>query len=626
MNKNSNAKSHGQINAMRGGRHSFGGGNISFTENGKDRPSFKAVYKRLYNFMKPYRLFLIGSLILIIISSFLVSLGPLLLGKATDKMYFIIKAGSPNYESFSEFLKIVYIMAAVYFAGFVIKYLSSKLLLKVSQSTLFDLRNTVDEKFKKLPLKYIDSNEYGDILSRITNDVDTISNSLQQSLEQVVGAMTTVIFILVLMIMISPLLTVVSLITIPLTMFVTMKVMRLSQKYFDRQQKAIGALNGYVEEMYTGHTIVSAFGMEEEVKSVFDDKNEELYSTGKKAQFLSSTMMPLAQGMNDIGFVAVVFVGAMMVIGGSASIGTIQAFIQYLKQFSQPIMQTAQIMGIMQSTLSASNRVFEFLDEEEEVSDENGIDDLKLDTLDVEFDSVKFAYSDENTLMKNVNFKVDQGQMIAIVGPTGAGKTTLVNLLLRFYDISEGSIKIGGVDIRDIRRKDLRKLFGMVLQDSWIFTGSIIENIRYGRLDATDEDVVRAAKAARADEFIERLPGGYNFKLYEGGTNIAQGERQLITIARAILSNSPIMILDEATSSVDTRTEVLIQEAMGRLMENKMSFVIAHRLSTIKGADKIMYMENGDIKEIGSHEELLEKNGKYASLYRSQFEGEENEV
>lgn len=586
-----------------------------------NKGSKKAMFRRLYSFIKPYRNLFFLSMTLIVISSFLTSLGPLFLGKATDQLYDIYVDGKGVEPAFNIFLKTIYIMSVIYMSGFIIKYLSSKILLRVTQNSLFDIRNRVDEKLKKLPLKYIDSNEFGDILSRITNDVDTIANSLQQSLEQLVSSFTTVIFVLVMMFWVSPLLTFVSLCSIPLTVLVTVKVMKVSQRYFDRQQKAIGDINGYVEEIYTGHSVVSAFGMEAETQKEFDKRNEELYESGRKAQFLSGSMMPLAQGVGDFGYVAVVLVGAIMVIGGGATIGTIQAFIHYLRQFSQPIMQSAQILSMMQATVSASNRVFEFLDEEEEISDTNLIEDIDISNLSLSFEKVKFGYSEDNILMKDINFFVDSDKMVAIVGPTGAGKTTLVNLILRFYDVLDGKIKISGVDISKVKRKSLRNLFGMVLQDSWIFKGSVMENIRYGRLEASDEDVMRAAKIASADDFIRKLPKGYEFELSEDGNNISQGERQLITIARAILSNSPIMILDEATSSVDTRTEILIQNAMTKLMENKMSFVIAHRLSTIRNADIIMYMENGDIKEIGSHEELMEREGRYAVLYRSQFEG-----
>lgn len=381
-------------------------------------------------------------------------------------------------------------------------------------------------------------------------------------------------------------------------------------------------MNGYVEEIYTGHSIVSAFNTQQEVISAFEKQNDDLYRNAWKAQFLSSTLMPITQGMSNLGYVAVVVVSGWLVINGRMSIGMIQSFIQYLRQFSQPIIQTVQIANILQSAAAAASRVFDFLDEEEELPDHYPARFPDKKNAFIEFEHVRFGYSSENTLMHDVNLKVDVGRKVAIVGPTGAGKTTLVNLLLRFYDVEEGSIKIGGIDIREMKRTDLRSIFGMVLQDTWLFTGSIMDNLRYGRLDATDEEVFAAAKTARADSFINTLPGGYDFQLQENGANLAQGERQLLTIARAILSDSPVMILDEATSSVDTRTEVLIQHAMASLMRGRTSFIIAHRLSTIKDADIIVYMEDGDIKETGSHDDLIRKRGLYANLYNSQFDSE----
>ena len=581
--------------------------------------SFKEVFGRLFYFMKPYRKGLVLSVVFIVFASLFNSLGPFILGKATDSMVGLVIGGVPVPEAIRQFVAILIILASTYILYAAFKYLSTYILVRVSQKTIYDVRNQVDKKFKKLPLNYFDTNTYGDILSRITNDVDTISNSLQQSLDQIVTAITSVICIFAMMLFISPILTLIGVITVPLALVISIKIAGASQKHFKAQQETLGEINGYVEEVYTGHNIVSAYGTEEETIQEFEDTNEELYSSGWKSQFMSSTLMPITQGMTNIGYVAVVVVSGALVIGGRMTIGMIQSFIQYLRQFSLPINQTVQIANILQSTAAAATRVFEFLDEHEEVPEpENPIKPQKIDGS-VEFQNVKFGYVPYNTLMHNVSLKVNPGSKVAIVGPTGAGKTTLINLLLRFYDINGGKILVSGTDIRKMKRTDLREIFGMVLQDTWLFTGSMMENLRYGRLEASDAEVVAAAKAARADFFINTLPDGYSFMLQEGATNLAHGERQLLTIARAILSDSPIMILDEATSSVDTRTEVLIQEAMATLMKGRTSFVIAHRLSTIKDADMIIYMENGDIKETGTHDSLIEENGLYAKLYNSQF-------
>ena len=563
---------------------------------------FKNIFGRLLGFMKPYRKGLVCALLLIVLSSLFNSFGPFMLGRATDSLLGLVVDQVPNAEGIRRFVTILIMLAVVYILYAVLKYLSTCILVKVSQKTIYDLRKQVDQKVKTLPLNYFDTNTYGDVLSRITNDVDTISNSLQQSLDQIVTAITSVIFIVGMMLFISPILTLIGVVTAPAALLISMKIAGASQKYFRNQQETLGDMNGYVEEMYTGHVVISAYGTEEETIGTFDETNRELYQSGWKSQFMSSTLMSGA-----------------LVINGRMTVGMIQSFIQYLRQFSQPINQTVQIANILQSTAAASVRVFEFLDEKEEIPDpEIGKAPENIDGA-VEFINVKFGYVPYQTLMHDVSIKIEPGNKVAIVGPTGAGKTTFINLLLRFYDINRGKILVGGVDVREMKRTELRNIFGMVLQDTWLFTGSIMENIRYGRLDASDEEVIAAAKAARADMFIHGLPKGYDFVLQEGAANLAQGERQLLTIARAILSDSPIMILDEATSSVDTRTEVLIQAAMAELMKGRTSFVIAHRLSTIKDADMIIYMENGDIKETGNHKSLMAKNGLYTKLYNSQF-------
>lgn len=589
----------------------------------KKSSNFRKSFTGLLSFLRPYRKTLILSVVLTVCSAVFSSLGPFLLGRATDSLVDLATDDKFSSEGVSKLAVHLTLFAVTYLLYAGLKFLGSKILVHISQRTIYDLREKIDLKLKKLPLRYFDSNPYGEILSRITNDVDTVSNNLQQILDQLVSSVTSLFFIFLMMLIINPVLTFISIVSVPLSLFVTMKIAKSSQSYFREQQRMIGSLNAYVEEIYTGHIVVSAFNMQKKSLETFKEKNEELYRSARKAQFRSTILMPITESMNNLGYIAIVVTGGWLVIQGRMSVGMIQSFLQYLRQFSQPILQTVQISNLLQSTSAAAERVFEFLNEEEEVPDPF------LSTLPseftVEFDHVRFGYSPESPLMKDVNIRIEAGKKVAIVGPTGAGKTTLVNLLLRFYDIDGGNILIGGVDIRSMKRKELREIFGMVLQDTWLFTGSIMENIRYGKLDSTDEEVIQAAKNARADSFINSLPEGYHFKLQENASNLAQGERQLLTIARAILANNPIMILDEATSSVDTRTEVLIQEAMVNLMEGRTSFVIAHRLSTIRDADIILYMENGDIKEMGSHFDLITKGGRYASLYQSQFSSENQE-
>lgn len=582
-------------------------------------------FKRLFQFLRPYRAALYFAILFIILSSVANSMAPFLLGKSTDALVSLVTNESARDEAMFRFIRILVMLGIVYLLYIVFKYWSSILLIRVSQKSIRDLRESVDRKFQCLPIRYFDQHSYGDVLSRMTNDVDMISNSLQQSLEQLISGGMTLIFVFVMMWLISPMLTMIGFVTIPASIILSIRIAKRSRTYFQSQQATLGKLNGYVEERYTGHDLVSAFGTEEKTIERFEEMNRELYEYGQKANFISASIMPVTQLMSNFGYVAVTVISSWLVIGGKMSIGMIQSFIQYLRQFSHPISMIAQIANVLQATSAAASRVFEFLDESEEVPDPTDTIVPKKEGNTVSFEEVRFGYSADQVLMKRVNIEVASGSKVAIVGPTGAGKTTLTNLLLRFYDVDAGSVRIDGTDIRKMRRKDLRALFGMVLQDTWLFSGTILENIRYGNIAASDEDVFRAARAARADAFIRALPDGYGFHLQEGATNLAQGERQLLTIARALLSDAPIMILDEATSSVDTRTEVLIQDAMRTLMKGRTSFIIAHRLSTIRDADTILYMEHGDILESGDHKTLLAAGGKYAALYNSQF-AEENEA
>ena len=578
-----------------------------------------AIFRRLLRFMGPYRKGLTVSVICIILSSLFNSFGPFVLGRATDALAGLVTGGEPVYSEIRRFITILILLASIYILYAFFKYISTVILVRVSQKTIRDLRNDIDRKFQKLPLNYFDTNTYGDVLSRITNDVDTISNSLQQSLEQIVTAVTSVIFILAMMLYISPMLTLIGIVTVPLALVFSMKIAGASQKYFKTQQETLGEMNGYVEEMYTGHTIVSAYGTEEETIDEFSETNRTLYDSGWKSQFMSSTMMPVTQGMANLGYVFVVIVGGAFAIDGRMTIGMIQSFIQYLRQFSQPINQTVQIANVLQSTAAAAERVFEFLDEQEEVPETASPIRPQQVRGDVEFRHVHFGYRPDKLIIHDFSSSVRSGQTIAIVGPTGAGKTTVVKLLMRFYELNSGSILIDGHDILDFTRNDLRSMFGMVLQETWLYSASIMENIRYGNFDRTDEEVIAAAKTAHCDAFIRSMPGGYQMVINEEASNLSQGQKQLLTIARTILANPRILILDEATSSIDTRTEVLIQNAMNSLMQNRTSFVIAHRLSTIRDADLILVMKDGDIIEQGNHMQLLEKKGFYADLYQSQF-------
>ena len=516
--------------------------------------------------------------------------------------------------------KILAFTLAIYLASSAFSFIQGWLMTGISQKICFRLRADISEKIDRMPMKYFESHTVGEVLSRITNDIDTLGQGLNQSITQLITSVVTVAGIIIVMLTINPLLTVIAVLVVPLSAALMLVVMKKSQPYFKRQQSSLGEINGQIEETFSGQNVVKAFNREDAVIVEFEKTNGELYESAWKSQFLAGLMQPVMIFVGNIGYAVVAAAGAALAIRGTIKVGDIQAFVQYVKNLTQPISMLAQVSNMLQSMAAAAERVFEFLDEEEEtadVADPAPIDDIKGD---VEFSHVRFGYNEDKVVIKDFSSKVSAGQTVAIVGPTGAGKTTIVKLLMRFYDVNGGSIKVDGTDIRDFRRSDLRKLFGMVLQDTWLFKGTIMENIRYGRLDATDEEVIAAAEAANAHHFIKTLPGGYRMELNEEASNVSQGQKQLLTIARAILADNRIMILDEATSSVDTRTETRIQQAMNRLMEGRTSFVIAHRLSTIRDADLILVMREGDIVEQGTHDELLAANGFYADLYNSQFE------
>ena len=517
--------------------------------------------------------------------------------------------------------RIILILLGLYIISAIFIFIQQYLMAGVAQRTIYKLRKEVDEKLSRLPLKYFDGRTHGEILSRAVNDVDNISSTLQQSISQLITSLASLIGVLIMMLSISWLLTIIVLLTLPMSIFIVTGIAKKSQDFFRRQQKSLGELNGHVEEIYTGHKIVKAFGHEDKAIAKFDVLNNNLFDAGWKAQYVSGIIMPLMRFVGNIGYVLVSVVGGIMTIQGVISLGDVQAFIQYSSQFTQPITQLANIANVIQSAIASSERVFELLDEEEQVLEVEKSVEIKNKLGAVEFQHVKFGYAQDKILMEDMSFKVQPGQMIAIVGPTGAGKTTLVNLLMRFYEVNSGKIKVDGVNIIDLKRADLRRMFGMVLQNTWLFQGTIRDNIAYGHDNATEEEIIKAADAAYADHFIRTLPGGYKTVLNEDATNISQGQKQLLTIARAFLADPEILILDEATSSVDTRTEQLIQNAMANIMKGRTNFVIAHRLSTIRNADLILVMNHGSIIEKGTHEELLSRKGFYADLYNSQFRG-----
>ncbi|VDG93697.1 Probable multidrug resistance ABC transporter ATP-binding/permease protein YheH [Lysinibacillus sphaericus] len=596
-----------------------GGGNMMMA--GKKAKDFKGTLRRLLGYLKPRRNQLIAVFIAVILSTLFSIAGPKIMGNAITEIFtgaYGKLTGVPGAMIHFDVLgKILLLLAGLYVFSSVFTYLQQFIMSSVSQKTVYDLREDVNHKLEKLPLKYFDGNPVGDTMSRVTNDIDTIGSTLQQSITQFITSIITLVGILVMMLTISPWLTLIALVSLPLSIFVIRPLIKRSQTYFAKQQRTLGQLNGHIEEMYTGHQVVKVFGHEKKAIEEFVEVNEELYDAGRRAQFISGIIMPMMSLIGNLGYVLICIVGGILVTQRAISIGDIQAFITYTRQFSQPIMQTANIANIIQSTVAAAERVFELLDEEEEIP-EVTTSTLKVAKGEVEFEHVDFGYG-EQLLIEDMNIHVQPGQTVAIVGPTGAGKTTLINLLMRFYELNGGAIKIDGIDTREVSRTDLRTTFGMVLQDTWLFNGTIKENIAYGKKEATEEEILEAAIAARADHFIKTLPDGYDTILNEGVSNISQGQKQLITIARAVLANPSIMILDEATSSVDTRTELLIQQAMNRLMEGRTSFVIAHRLSTIRDANLILVMNEGRVIEQGTHDELLEADGFYADLYNSQF-------
>jgi ATP-binding cassette subfamily B multidrug efflux pump len=581
--------------------------------------------RRLIAYLGPEKWTIVMATAFAVLSTLLNAFTPKVMGRATTMVYNGVMrkmSGAPGpYIDFQAVGRILAILAALYVVSSLFVFVQQITMARVAQKTVYDMRKRIQAKLARLPLKYFDSRTHGEILSRITNDVDTVSSTLQESLSRAMSSLISFVSVFAMMISISPVMTVITLLTMPLSVVITRQITMRSQRYFAGQQKALGELNGHVEEMYTGHRIIKAFGRERASIEKFKEINEELTGYGWRAQFVSGIMMPLMALVNNIGYVAVCVVGGLFVARRTLEIGDVQAFMTYSRQFTMPIVQVASIANIIQSTVAAAERVFEVLDEEEEEPDPEDAAFLEEPRGDVRMEHVRFGYSPDAVLMHDLNIDVKQGQTVAIVGPTGAGKTTLVNLLMRFYDVDGGRITVDGVDIRQMKRGHLRSLFGMVLQDAWLFSGTIRENIAYGKPGATEEEIVRAAKMALADRFIRTLPDGYDTVLKEDASNLSQGQMQLLTIARAVLADPAILILDEATSSVDTRTEVQIQRAMKNLMRGRTSFVIAHRLSTIRDADHILVMDEGNIVEQGTHRELLAKKGFYAELYNSQFVG-----
>ncbi len=611
-----------------GGHHAMMAG-----EKAKD---FKASIKRLLTYLSPYKLAITAVLLFAILSTVFTIVGPRILAKAIDELYsglVRIISGKPEGIRFDYIGRVLLILLGLYGISAAFSYLQGFIMADVSTTVSYRLRNAIGQKINKLPLSFFDKVSQGEILSRVTNDVDLLNNSLSQSITQIISSATTMLGVLIMMLSLSWKMTLVALGMLPLSLLLVLSVVKRSQKYFRKQQEYLGHVNGHIEEMYGGHVVMKVFNGEEKSVKEFEKYNSQLYDSAWKSQFISSLMMPMMRFVGNLGYVVICILGAYLTTIGAMTVGGIQAFIQYVRSFTQPINDIANISNILQQIAAAAERIFEFLDEEEEKEDNikayiNTGFDKKNEPLskvdirgNVDFINVHFGYSPDKIVINDFSASIKEGQKVAIVGPTGAGKTTIVKLLMRFYEVNDGAILLDGHDIRDFSRNDLRSVFGMVLQDTWLYNGTIMDNIRYGRLDATDEEVIKAAKAAQVDHFVRTLPDSYNMVLNEEASNVSQGQKQLLTIARAILADPKILILDEATSSVDTRTEVYIQKAMYNLMKGRTSFVIAHRLSTIKDSDLILCMNEGDIVEQGTHEELLKMNGFYASMYYSQFEG-----
>ncbi|CEP43925.1 ABC transporter-like protein [[Clostridium] sordellii] len=588
------------------------------TQKAKD---FKGTLKRLIMYLKTYKSSITLVIIAAILSSIFSIVSPKILGQATTKIFegVMLKAKGQGGIDFAFIYKVLIILVILYIISSIFNYMQQYIIVSVAQKTVYDMRQDIYNKLNRLPLNYFDTHTYGEVLSKVTNDIDNISSTLQQSMTQLITSIVTIVGVVIMMLTISPIMTLVTLLTIPLGILFVKPIISRSQSYFIKQQNIIGNLNGHIEEVYTGHEIIKSFNREKKSIDTFRDINIKLYENAWKAQFMSGMMMPIMNFVSNIGYVFVSVIGAVLVTKGRIKIGDIQAFIQYTKQFSQPISQTANIANIIQSTVASAERIFELLDEKELIPDIEKSRVIKNPKGKVVFDHVKFGYSEDKILIQDMNLEVNPGQKVAIVGPTGAGKTTLINLLLRFYELNGGKILIDDIDIRDMRRSDLRKMFGMVLQDTWLFKGTIRENIAYGKENATKEEIENVARSANANHFIKTLPKGYDTIINEEGSNISQGQKQLLTIARAMISDPKILILDEATSSIDTRTELNIQKAMDEIMVGRTSFVIAHRLSTIKDADIILVMKDGNVIESGNHKELIEKGGFYSELYNSQF-------
>lgn len=589
---------------------------------GEKPKDLKKSVKKLMQYIAKYKIGIFVVMLFAAFSTIFNVAGPKILGKATTALSegLMKKIQGTGSKDFHKIGLILLIVLALYLASALFSFVQGWIMTGITQKVCYRLRREISEKINRMPMKYFESRTYGEVLSRITNDVDTLGQGLNQSITTIITSVATLIGVLVMMLSISPLMTLIALIILPISMGLIALVTRKSQKYFHAQQEYLGHINGQVEEVYGGHLVVKAFNHEKETIDEFERTNRILYNSAWKSQFLSGMMQPIMMFVGNLGYACVALTGGLLAIKNVITIGDIQAFIQYVKNFTQPIQQIAQVINMVQSMSAASERVFEFLEEEEEIQLAEQPADISKVTGEVTFDHVGFGYQPEQPIIHDFSAHVEPGQKIAIVGPTGAGKTTMVKLLMRFYDVDRGSIRLNDRDIRDFNRRDLRDAFGMVLQDTWLFKGTIMENIRYGRLDATDEEVIAAAKAARAHHFIQTLPGGYQMELNEDASNVSQGQKQLLTIARAILADNKILILDEATSSVDTRTEIEIQKAMDNLMKGRTSFVIAHRLSTIRNADLILVMKDGDIIEQGDHDTLLAANGFYANLYNSQFE------